>query len=152
MRVNGHQLKPYTSAVSPALLVPSPNAGNEKQGLLDWIGDNAVSVDTELMENKLREAGVLQDKEHLAFAFKTGRDSLFLTNMRLFVIDVQVRVRISTDKTLLLRNTHSSLFIMQGFSGKRKEYKSVPLDVIRMWSVESAGNFDRDMEVRIIKY
>lgn len=25
---------------------------------------------------------------------------------------------------------------------------SVPWDAVRVWSVESAGNFDRDMEVR----
>jgi len=32
----------------------------------------------------------LQHDERVAFAFKTGRDSLYLTNKRLFVIDVQV--------------------------------------------------------------
>ena len=38
----------------------------------------------------------------------------------------------------------------QGFTGKKKEYMSVPTDVIRSWSVESAGNFDRDMEVSTV--
>jgi len=123
MRINGHELKPFTSTVSPDLLVPSPPGTGEK--ILDWIGDNAVAIDTEAVDEKFHEAGILQHNEHLAFAFKTGRDSLYFTNKRLFVIDVQ------------------------GFTGKRKEYMSVPFDVIQSWSVESAGSFDRDMELRL---
>ena len=42
----------------------------------------------------------------------------------------------------------TSRLILQGFTGKRKEFMSVPWDAVRVWSVESAGNFDRDMEVR----
>jgi hypothetical protein len=120
MRVNGHQLKPYTSPVSPDILQASPGSGTN---LLDWIGNNAAAIDAEAVNEKFQEAGLIQDDERVAFAFKTGRDSLYLTNKRLFVIDVQ------------------------GFSGNRKEWMSVPMDVIRSWSVESAGSFDRDMEV-----
>jgi len=29
---------------------------------------------------------------------------------------------------------------------------SVPWDLVRVWSVESAGNFDRDMEVRLLQH
>ncbi|KAL7543852.1 hypothetical protein ACHAXR_013222 [Thalassiosira sp. AJA248-18] len=123
MRVNGHQLKPFTSPVSPDLLQPSSSGVGEN--LLNWIGDNAASIDAESVNEKFHEAGMIQHDEHVAFAFKTGRDSLYLTNKRLFVIDVQ------------------------GMSGKRKEYMSVPLDVIRVWSIESAGSFDRDMELRV---
>mmetsp|Transcript_12428 Transcript_12428/g.27015 ORF Transcript_12428/g.27015 Transcript_12428/m.27015 type:complete len:831 (+) Transcript_12428:168-2660(+) len=123
MRVSGHQMKPYTSAVSPDLLVPSPPGTGEK--LFDWIGDNAAAIDAEAVNEKFHEAGLLQHDERVAFAFKTGRDSLYLTNKRLFVIDVQ------------------------GITGKRKEYMSVPLDLIRVWSIESAGSFDRDMELRV---
>jgi len=123
MRVNGHQLKPYTNPVSPDLLVPSPPGTVEN--LLDWIGDNAAAIDAEAVDEKFHEAGILQHDEHVAFAFKTGRDSLYLTNKRLFLIDVQ------------------------GFTGKRKEYMSVPMDVMRSWSIESAGSFDRDMELRV---
>lgn len=34
-------------------------------------------------------------------------------------------------------------------TGKRREYMSIPLDIIRVWSIESAGHFDRDMELRV---
>jgi hypothetical protein len=38
---------------------------------------------------------------------------------------------------------------LQGISGKRRDYMSVPWDMVRVWAVESAGKFDRDMEVKI---
>jgi len=123
MRANGHQMKPYTSPVSSELLIPSsPDAGTN---LLDWIGDNASAIDPNACDVKFHEAGLLQHDEHVAYAFKAGRDSIYLTNKRLFVLDVQ------------------------GFTGKKKEYMSVPLDSIRVWSVESAGQLDRDMELRV---
>lgn len=123
MRESGHEMKPYTSLVSPDLLVPAaPETGTN---LMDWIGNNAQAIDAEAVNEKFHEAGIMQADECVAFAFKSGRDSLYLTNKRLFVIDVQ------------------------GMSGKRKEYMSIPLDSIRVWSVESAGSFDRDMELRV---
>jgi hypothetical protein len=58
-------------------------------------------------------------------AFKAGRDSLVLTNRRYLYIDVQ------------------------GFSGKRVSYASIPYTSMRAFSVESAGSFDRDSELKI---
>ena len=87
MRVDGHQMKPYTSPVSQDLLVPAPPGTG--QNLLDWIGGNAQAIDAAEVDVKFHESGILQNDEHVAFAFKTGRDSVYLTNKRLFVIDVQ---------------------------------------------------------------
>jgi hypothetical protein len=123
MRVNGHQMKPYTSPVSPQILAPSgPETG---KNLLDWIGNNSAAIDPKAADTKFHAAGILQREEHVAFAFKCGRDSFYITDKRLFIIDVQ------------------------GITGKQKEYMSIPLDVIRVWSVESAGHLDRDMELRV---
>ena len=123
MRVNGHQMKPYTSPVSPHILAPSgPETG---KNLLDWIGNNSAAIDPKAADTKFHAAGILQREEHVAFAFKCGRDSFYITDKRLFIIDVQ------------------------GITGKQKEYMSIPLDVIRVWSVESAGHLDRDMELRV---
>ncbi len=88
MVVNGREMKPYTSPVSQNLLIPSPPGTVEK--VLDWIGGNAVALDSVVVNEKFREAGILQNDERVAFAFKTGRDSLYLTNKRIFLIDVQV--------------------------------------------------------------
>ncbi|KAL3807765.1 hypothetical protein ACHAXA_007578 [Cyclostephanos tholiformis] len=121
MRVDAHAMRPYTLPVSPESS-KSPEAG---QKLLDWIGSNAGAIDAEAANEKLHEAELLQDDEKVALAFKTGRDSLFMTNKRLLVLDVK------------------------GISGKRRDYMSVPWDMVRVWAVESAGKFDRDMEVKI---
>ena len=91
MREDGHKIKPYTSLVSPELLIPSASP-EARQNLLDWVGDNAQAIDAAAVNEKFHEAGLLQHDERVAFAFKTGRDSLYLTNKRLFVIDVQVRM------------------------------------------------------------
>ena len=119
MRVDGHKLRPFTSPVSSSVLAPV----HEGTNILDWVGDNNSAVDPHEADAKMRP--LLQDDEHIAFAFKCGRDSFYITNKRLFVLDVQ------------------------GITGKRKEFMSVPMDLIRAWSVESAGNFDRDMELRV---
>jgi hypothetical protein len=86
--VVNHSLKPYTSPVSQNLLVPSPPGTSDK--FLDWIGENAYALDNAEINEKFREAELLQDDERVAFAFKTGRDSLYLTNKRLLVFDVHV--------------------------------------------------------------
>eukprot|EP00804_Cyclotella_cryptica_P013033 CCRYP_002347-RA/>CCRYP_002347-RA protein AED:0.70 eAED:0.19 QI:0/0/0/0.33/1/1/3/0/296 len=115
-----HNLKPYHCPVSQELLLPSPpdTMGN----LIDWIGNNASAIDASDVDPPFHKYGILQDNEDVAFAFKTGKDSLYFSTKRLFLIDTQ------------------------GFSGKRKEYMSVPLDMIQVWSVESAGHFDGDIE------
>lgn len=89
MREDGHKMKPYSSLVSPELLIPSASP-ESRQNLLDWVGDNAQAIDADSVNEKFHSAGLLQHDERVAFAFKTGRDSLYLTNKRLFVIDVQV--------------------------------------------------------------
>jgi hypothetical protein len=87
MRVDAHAMKPYTIPVSPEPS-SSPEAG---QKLVDWIGGNAHAIDPEAANEKLHEAELLQDDEIVALAFKTGRDSLFMTNKRILVLDVKVR-------------------------------------------------------------
>jgi hypothetical protein len=109
MRVN-HKLKAFNSPVSSQVLAPLPP--DTTTNLIDWIGNNAAAIDAEAVDEQFHQSGILQEDEHVAFAFKAGRDSLYFTNKRLFVIDVQ------------------------GMTGKRKEYMSIPLDMIRVWSVE----------------
>ena len=87
MRVNGHNLKPYNVPVSPDLMHPSPPGTGE--ALLNWLGNNAAAIDVDAVGAKFHEVGLMQVDEHVAFAFKTGRDSIYLTNKRLFIIDVQ---------------------------------------------------------------
>ena len=102
MVVNRHDMKPYTSPVSQSLLVPSPPGTSDK--FLDWIGENAYALDNAEVNEKFREAELLQHDERVAFAFKTGRDSLYMTNKRLLVFDVQVGL----SSFLMQQCTHNS--------------------------------------------
>merc|ERR1712190_106919 len=54
-----------------------------------------------------------------------GRDMLVFTTKRVLLVDVQ------------------------GLSGKRVEWKSVPYASLRAFSVESAGSWDRDAELKL---
>ncbi|KAL7528793.1 hypothetical protein ACHAWF_002704, partial [Thalassiosira exigua] len=120
LKVEGHNLMPPADLVSDEVLKPLPPGTGAN--LLDWIRNNASAVDAEAVNEKFHESGVLQNGEKVAFAFKNGRDSIYLTNKRILVIDVQRFCQ---------------------------EMISVPMDMIRVWSVESAGSFDRDMELRV---
>jgi hypothetical protein len=105
MVVNRHDMKPYTSPVLQSLLVPSPPGTSDK--FLDWIGENAYALDNAEVNEKFREAELLQHDERVAFAFKTGRDSLYMTNKRLLVFDVQVRL------SSVLNNSRTIYFAMR---------------------------------------
>ena len=68
-------------------------------------------------------APLLVPGEELHLAFKGIRDSVVFTNRRLISINVQ------------------------GITGKKRDYTSLPLNKIQAWSVETAGTFDLDSEL-----
>ena len=61
--------------------------------------------------------------ERVHLAFKGLRDSVVFTDKRLISINVQ------------------------GITGKKRDYTSLPLSKIQAWSVETAGTFDLDSEL-----
>ena len=79
------------------------------------------SVDPQTLTAELQPLLVQGEQVHLAF--KGIRDSIVLTDKRLISINVQ------------------------GISGKKRDYSSLPLNKIQAWSVETAGTFDRDSEL-----
>lgn len=108
----------------PASVMQASNQSG-LESLINWVGNDAAAIDSNAMCTHLQGAGILLPDEMVAMAFKAGRDSFILTSKRILIIDVQ------------------------GFSGKRVAYNSVPYSSIRAFSVESAGTFDRDAEVKI---
>ena len=66
---------------------------------------------------------ILIENESVFSAFKTFRDFIIFTNERLILIDVQ------------------------GLTGKKKSYKSIPYSQISVFTKESAGTFDMDNEI-----
>jgi len=58
-------------------------------------------------------------------SFKGMRDSVVFTNKRLIAINVQ------------------------GLTGKKRDYTSLPYSKIQAWSIETAGRFDLDAELEL---
>lgn len=68
---------------------------------------------------------VLCEGERIEKAYKLIRDKWVFTNKRLIIQDVQ------------------------GLTGKKKEYMSIPYRSVDRFSVETAGTFDTDAEMKI---
>lgn len=84
----------------------------KSMGLLN----NAWEVDSQYFDFKLRnDPAILLDEEKTLMAFQSGRDVTVYTNRRIIIIDVQ------------------------GLSGKRVKYKSIPLKFMYGFEFETAG-------------
>ncbi len=89
-------------------------------GLLDNLMGNAnVNSDSAMVEEFLFE------NEEVIQAYQFIRDSIVLTNLGIYVIDVQ------------------------GLSGKKVEVKFIPKSSIKWVSFETAGTFDVDVDIKI---
>lgn len=92
-------------------------------GLLSGLLGNATSVDPK--EIKKTYESIFYPGEEIEVAFKLVRDSIIFTDKRLVLVDVQ------------------------GMTGKKVEYHSIPYKSISHFSVETAGTFDLDAELKI---
>lgn len=84
---------------------------------------NATTGDPQEFIEKHSHA--LVGDEEVLVVFKTVRDWIAFTNWRVLYVDVQ------------------------GITGSKKEYLTVPYRSINAFSVESAGTFDLDAEIKI---
>ncbi|ARI75760.1 PH domain-containing protein [Halobacillus mangrovi] len=92
-------------------------------GFLDGLMGNASKVDVEKLEKELGE--VLIEGEKIQSGYKVLRDSFIFTDKRLLLVD------------------------KQGMTGKKVEYHSIPYKSVTHFSVETAGSFDLDSELKI---
>ncbi len=92
-------------------------------GLLSGMLGNASNMDSHKVQGELAE--ILVEGETVDVAFKIIRDMIVFTNKRLIMID------------------------KQGMTGKKTEYHSIPYKSISHFSVETAGHFDLDAELKI---
>lgn len=70
-------------------------------------------------------AGILVEGEPVRVAFRVIRDLFVFTDRRLILVD------------------------RQGLTGRKVEYLTVPYRAVTSFSVETAGNFDLDSELKI---
>ena len=92
-------------------------------GILNKLMGNASAVSTEELKEKYQK--LLLDTEVVELGFKLVRDTFMFTNRRLILIDVQ------------------------GITGSKVEYRSLPYKHISRISLETAGTFDLDAELKI---
>jgi len=92
-------------------------------GIFSAILGNAGSVSQEDLIKKYGQ--LLTANEEIEMGFKLIRDTFIFTNKRLILVDVQ------------------------GITGSKTEYKSISYKSITRFSVETAGTFELDAELKI---
>ena len=92
-------------------------------GLFSGILGNASNTSSESVERDLEK--IMLDDEKVEHAYKLIRDLIVFTNRRLILVD------------------------KQGVTGKKTEYHSIPYKSITQYSIETAGHFDLDAELKI---
>jgi len=92
-------------------------------GLLSSLMGNASEVDMEELQETLE--AVIYEGEEVKAGYKVFRDLFVFTSKRLILID------------------------RQGLTGKKSEYLTIPYKSISKFSVETAGTFDADAELKI---
>lgn len=92
-------------------------------GLFSSLLGNAAAVSQDELNKQF--STLLCDGEEIELGFKLIRDMFIFTNKRLILVD------------------------KQGITGSKTEYKSISYKSISRFSVETAGTFDLDAELKI---
>ena len=92
-------------------------------GLLDGLLGNASKVDIGKIQSEF--AQLLAEGERVEHAYQLIRDMFVFTNKRLVFVN------------------------RQGLTGSKVEYLSIPYSKISRFSVETAGHFDLDAELKV---
>ena len=92
-------------------------------GLINSLLGNASDVDVAEIQEEYEP--ILGGEETVEAAFKMVRDLYIFTSKRLILVD------------------------KQGMTGRKTQYLSIPYRAIQQISVETAGTFDTDSELRI---
>ncbi len=92
-------------------------------GLFSGILGNASEIDQQKLERDF--VNILASSERIEKAYAVVRDLFVFTNKRLVLVD------------------------KQGLTGKKVEYHSIPYRSVTHFSVETAGTFDLESELKI---
>lgn len=91
--------------------------------IFDGMMGNASEIEVSKVEKELKD--LLTPTEKVEHAYKLIRDLLIFTNKRLILVD------------------------KQGVTGKKIEYQSIPYKSVVHFSIETAGTFDLDAELKV---
>ena len=92
-------------------------------GILSGLLGNAGVIDADKLQSEYGD--LLTENEAIEIGFKVIRDTFIFTNKRLILVDVQ------------------------GLTGKKIEYLSIPYGKISKYSIETSGRFDLDAELKL---
>ena len=92
-------------------------------GLLSGLLGNAGVVEPEKLQSEYGQ--LLAEGETIDIGFDVIRDTFIFTNKRLIIVNIQ------------------------GMTGKKVEYLSLPYSKITKYSVETSGHFDLDAELKL---
>ncbi|EOR21117.1 hypothetical protein A500_14473 [Clostridium sartagoforme AAU1] len=92
-------------------------------GIFNGLMGNASEVNLSSLSKEYEK--ILTSTETIEKAYKLVRDMFIFTNKRLLLVD------------------------KQGMTGKKTEYHSIPYKSITHFSIETAGHFDLDAELKI---
>ncbi len=92
-------------------------------GLIDGLLGNASKVDPAKLQSELSQIFFVD--EQIEHAYQLIRDYFVFTNKRFILVD------------------------KQGMTGRKTEYHSIPYKSITHFSIETAGTFDLDAELKI---
>ncbi len=92
-------------------------------GFISNLKGNAGVVGAKELQSEYHQ--LLVDREVIEVGFNVFRDTFIFTNKRLILVDVQ------------------------GMTGKKIEYLSIPYREITKFSIETVGHFDSDAELKI---
>ena len=92
-------------------------------GIFNGLMGNASEINLDALIKEYNK--VLAENERIEKAYKLVRDLFIFTNKRLILVD------------------------KQGVTGKKTEYHSIPYKSITHFSIETAGHFDLEAELKI---
>lgn len=112
-----------TATAAPHLDVHKNKRKKYNMGLLSSVLGNAGAVAPEKLDADYGQ--LLTEEEKIEIGFAVFRDTFIFTDKRLMIVDVQ------------------------GMTGKKIEYLSIPYSKVTKFSVETSGRFDPDAELKI---
>jgi Bacterial PH domain len=92
--------------------------------LIHKLFGNAVEADKSAIEQEF--SPILVEGESVVGGYKLLRDSIIFTTERLILVDVQ------------------------GITGSKVSYQSIPYSSVKIFSMETAGTLDMDCEIKLV--
>ena len=94
--------------------------------LIDFTNKTLIKLKPSDLKDGIKSvSNILINNEEVTFSFSSMRDKLIFTNKRIISVNVQ------------------------GITGKKVDYTSIPYSKIQVFSIETSGTFDLDSELDV---